>query len=228
MVKILDGMDVFKINLKGIAVGNGLVSDSLLRDTNPLFAYSHGLYDDEEYANLTQECCNGRSDNCKFENSEYCLEQADGITEYLLETFYNYDLYMQCYSEGYTNTMAHVLKKKYFDENIKLAHRQQGKTRYIAKNCNLELPLSSYMNNQETRKALHIPPELPRWDMCNFTLHGQWGDFFDRETAPYYKKIVKSGVRVLLYYGDTDVICQFLSGQKFADTLGLKTMFMTI
>jgi carboxypeptidase C (cathepsin A) len=57
-------------------------------------------------------------------------------------------------------------------------------------------------------------------------LHGQWGDFFDRETAPYYKKIVKSGVRVLLYYGDTDVICQFLSGQKFADTLGLKVLLI--
>lgn len=34
------------------------------------------------------------------------------------------------------------------------------------------------------------------------------------------QKILTSGARVLLYYGDTDAICNFIVGQKFAAELG--------
>ncbi|KAH7704510.1 Serine carboxypeptidase F41C3.5 precursor [Aphelenchoides avenae] len=34
--------------------------------------------------------------------------------------------------------------------------------------------------------------------------------------------LLANGVRVLLYYGDTDAVCNFLMGQKFPVQLGLK------
>lgn len=35
-------------------------------------------------------------------------------------------------------------------------------------------------------------------------------------------KIIDNNVRVLLYYGDTDMMCNFVGGQKFADSLDFK------
>ena len=40
--------------------------------------------------------------------------------------------------------------------------------------------------------------------------------------APFVKKILKAHVRVLLYYGDVDMACNFMMGQQFAASLGLK------
>ena len=38
--------------------------------------------------------------------------------------------------------------------------------------------------------------------------------------TPFIKKIVGAQVRVLLYYGDTDMACNFMMGQQFASQLG--------
>ncbi|EFO89263.1 hypothetical protein CRE_16315 [Caenorhabditis remanei] len=40
--------------------------------------------------------------------------------------------------------------------------------------------------------------------------------------TPFIKKIVKNHPRVLVYYGDTDMACNFMMGQQFADQLGLR------
>ncbi|KHJ81042.1 serine carboxypeptidase [Oesophagostomum dentatum] len=78
-----------------------------------------------------------------------------------------------------------------------------------------------YMNDANVRKALNIPENLPKWDICSnevtTTYQKQYGDM-----APFIKKIVKANVRVLLYYGDTDMACNFMMGQQFSDQLGLK------
>ncbi len=40
--------------------------------------------------------------------------------------------------------------------------------------------------------------------------------------APFIKKILNANVRILLYYGDTDMACNFMMGQQFSAQLGLK------
>lgn len=42
------------------------------------------------------------------------------------------------------------------------------------------------------------------------------------DVSPQIMKIVDNNVRVLLYFGDTDRMCNFVGGQKFAASLGLK------
>lgn len=39
--------------------------------------------------------------------------------------------------------------------------------------------------------------------------------------APYVLRALQRGVRVLLYYGDTDMACNYLMGQRFARQLGV-------
>nr|CDJ88064.1 Peptidase S10 domain containing protein [Haemonchus contortus] len=43
-----------------------------------------------------------------------------------------------------------------------------------------------------------------------------------KDMSPFIRKIAAANVRVLLYYGDTDMVCNFMMGQKFANQLGLK------
>ncbi|PIO65565.1 serine carboxypeptidase [Teladorsagia circumcincta] len=78
-----------------------------------------------------------------------------------------------------------------------------------------------YMNDAKVRQALNIPDKLPKWDICSnpvtSTYQKQYGDM-----APFIKKIVAANIRVLLYYGDTDMACNFMMGQQFSDQLGLK------
>ena len=46
--------------------------------------------------------------------------------------------------------------------------------------------------------------------------------------SPFIKKIVRANVRVLLYYGDTDMACNFMMGQQFAAGLGFKVIVLPL
>ncbi|KAF1746063.1 hypothetical protein GCK72_022515 [Caenorhabditis remanei] len=58
---------------------------------------------------------------------------------------------------------------------------------------------------------------LPSTDKVTTTYQKQYTDM-----TPFIKKIVKNHARVLVYYGDTDMACNFMMGQQFADQLGLR------
>jgi len=40
--------------------------------------------------------------------------------------------------------------------------------------------------------------------------------------ANFTKTILKANIRMILYYGDLDVICNFLIGQRFTEQLGFE------
>uniref|UniRef100_A0A915DQT0 Carboxypeptidase n=1 Tax=Ditylenchus dipsaci TaxID=166011 RepID=A0A915DQT0_9BILA len=85
--------------------------------------------------------------------------------------------------------------------------------------CLVDGDVSAYLNNAEVKKALHIPEGLEHWEICS----GQ--SFYTKvrkDMTPYVKKLIDANVRVLLFYGDTDLACNFLMGEQFAANLGLK------
>ncbi|VDN21649.1 unnamed protein product [Cylicostephanus goldi] len=64
-------------------------------------------------------------------------------------------------------------------------------------------------------------------DTCDFTqshepLYSDAPCLNDTDVIVYMND-QKANVRVLLYYGDTDMACNFMMGQQFSDQLGLKT-----
>jgi len=42
----------------------------------------------------------------------------------------------------------------------------------------------------------------------------------------FMKNIIKAKVPVMAYYGDTDIVCNFLLGERFATQLGIKVFFV--
>ncbi|KAF7632426.1 Carboxypeptidase, partial [Meloidogyne graminicola] len=57
--RILDGQKTFNINLKGLAIGNGLMNWNMSIDTTIQFAYNHGILDEENWEKFNKQCCNG-------------------------------------------------------------------------------------------------------------------------------------------------------------------------
>ena len=62
--------------------------------------------------------------------------------------------------------------------------------------------LSDWINQAETRAALHIPNYVPTWSMC-------WGEEFsyqiEQEASMWiYKVLQMNGIRMMHYSGDTD------------------------
>lgn len=71
--------------------------------------------------------------------------------------------------------------------------------------CLNDTDLLTYMNSPEVRTALHIPDNLPKWDICSEDITENYQKQYT-DMSPFIKKIVKAQVRVLLYYGDVDMV----------------------
>nr|CAD2159401.1 unnamed protein product [Meloidogyne enterolobii] len=71
-------------------------------------------------------------------------------------------------------------------------------------------------------KALHISRNI-RWSLCSDSVSSENNyQIIQHDMTPFFKIILNATVPTLLYYGDTDSVCNFIMGQKFSEQLGLK------
>ncbi|PIO77527.1 serine carboxypeptidase [Teladorsagia circumcincta] len=87
--------------------------------------------------------------------------------------------------------------------------------------CVNDFAVNTYMNDAEVRKTLNIPTDLPRWEICSNEVKAAYREQYE-SMASFIKGIIAANIRVLLYFGDTDMVCNFLMGQKFSYSLGLE------
>uniref|UniRef100_A0AC34FWQ8 Carboxypeptidase n=1 Tax=Panagrolaimus sp. ES5 TaxID=591445 RepID=A0AC34FWQ8_9BILA len=210
--KIIENQKHFSINLSGMAIGNGALSVSLMKKTGYQFLYSHGLIDEQSWRIFKETCCNGCIETCNFDN----------ITNGCFKIIYNdihvnpYDIYGTCDS-----------KTKYSVKDV-IQNRNSMMTRFnknISKSENIipclnDSDISTYMNLPAVRKALHIPDKIYDWQICNNNIFNTYKNQYSDMTS-FFKKVINAKIPILLYYGDTDSICNFKMGQKFSLQLGL-------
>ncbi|KAK6019217.1 serine carboxypeptidase, partial [Ostertagia ostertagi] len=232
--RIVDGQKDFPINLKGMALGNGYVNEKMNIDTSIRYAYGHGIIDEKTWNTLEKDCCKGCIDSCDFTQvTGHCATMVEDIFQFLWAGGLNpYDLYRDCDPNPAVNgeRMSHMLKGVAAGyKSVEMAKTKSGdlmsflranEPLYGDAPCLNDTDVIVYMNDAKVRQALNIPDKLPKWDICSnqvtTTYQKQYGDM-----APFIKKIVAANVRVLLYYGDTDMACNFMMGQQFSDQLGL-------
>ncbi|KAI6232893.1 Carboxypeptidase [Aphelenchoides fujianensis] len=234
--RIVEGQSDFPINLKGMAVGNGYVNEKLNIDTSVRFAYGHGIIDEKVWNELELTCCRGCIDGCDLTQlTGHCATMVEEIFEFLWFGGLNpYDLYRKCDPNPGINsvrmdTMARGIVPRFFmDRRANVTRRlrrlQQSspQIRFGASvPCLNDSDVTSYMNNKEVRAALHIPDNLPTWDICSDEITKNYKKVYT-DVAPFVKKILNANVRILLYYGDADMACNFMMGQQFSARLGLK------
>uniref|UniRef100_A0A1I7VKP7 Carboxypeptidase n=1 Tax=Loa loa TaxID=7209 RepID=A0A1I7VKP7_LOALO len=227
---IIRGLKEFPINLKGIAIGNGYVSEVLNIDTSIHFAYSHGLVDEKTWNALQNECCHGCINTCELTN-------VQEIFQFIWSGNLNpYDLYRDCNSNPELNKARIRVMKFGLTASRLLKSNEPGMEQKPLKSvlaylrrtsplsgdapCLNDSAMIQYMNNAEVRRALHIPENLPKWDVCSDEMATKYDKIYS-DMAPFIKEIIKASVQVLLYYGDTDMACNFIMGQQFSASLKL-------
>ena len=208
--------DVFKPNLKGFAVGNGVTNWEY--DTQGAYiemSYWHSLISQDLQNRLEKEDCDwnmpymlGVSDECMSLNDEFAT---------LTNSLNVYDIYGVCWGLGpYPQAEKPAGFPHLYKSDKKRTHRQfvtaADYTPWIPqvrkKGTQLnELPpctwgegLLDYMNSDEVRKAMNIPDYVQAWDLCKSGidyLSGQKG-------SQWIYEALAGKIKMLHYSGDTD------------------------
>ncbi|KAL3104641.1 hypothetical protein niasHT_022352 [Heterodera trifolii] len=228
VAKIVDGQADFPINLEGMAIGNGFMNEAIDTDTLARFAYFHGFVGESEWNAIEKHCCGGCADNCNLgEQFGECRAMVRDIILFCWRGGINvYDIYRDCFPQH--SKMAAIrrgiLRAKAFHSNdTNLWEPLEEINLRGGAPCLDDHAITNYLNTPRVRETLHIPPNVPNWESCN-----DWvGILYTTEysdMSPFVRKAINANLRVLLYSGDTDMACNFLSGQHFSAQLGLATI----
>jgi cathepsin A (carboxypeptidase C) len=191
-----------QLNLSGIAIGNGL--------TDPEEQYKW-------YAEMA------------FNNSHHikAVDQAtyDSMTQVIPKCT---ALIHEC-NKGNTMVETFACQTAFVVCNIGLTspYQMTGLNPYdIRKECGAS-PLcydfsniETFLNLPETRKALHVTDESPAWNACNMGINLKFHTDWMKDFSPYIADLLNDGLKVLIYAGDVDFICNYLGNRAW--TLGLE------
>uniref|UniRef100_A0A8C4N9I5 Carboxypeptidase n=1 Tax=Equus asinus asinus TaxID=83772 RepID=A0A8C4N9I5_EQUAS len=199
------------MNLQGLAVGNGLSSYEQNDNSLVYFAYYHGLLGNRLWSSLQTHCCS--QDKCNFYDNKdpECVTNLQEVSRIVVSSGLNiYNLYAPCAGGVPSSFCA-----------LQVLLRSEGKVR-MDPPCTNTTATSTYLNNPYVRKALHIPDQLPQWDVCNFLVNLQYRRLYQSMYSQYLKLLTTQKYRILLYNGDVDMACNFMGDEWFVDSLNQK------
>ena len=81
-------------------------------------------------------------------------------------------------------------------------------------------PMTNYFNKKEVKNALHVNTKIT-WDLCSTSVNQNY-KIQEKGSIWAYPTIIKSGVRVLIYNGDTDMSVPFNGNQAWIKSLKLE------
>uniref|UniRef100_A0ABM5G4S0 Carboxypeptidase n=1 Tax=Pogona vitticeps TaxID=103695 RepID=A0ABM5G4S0_9SAUR len=225
------------LNLKGIAVGNGLSCYETNDNSLVYFAYYHGLLGSRLWTDLQTACCSDGKCNFHDNPNLNCTLAMAELIRIVDESGLNiYNLYAPCaggvpgsyrYHDGVLVTQDlgnNFLRQPFrFTWRQNLLRLQAGKQRVrLDPPCTNTSAPSAYMNAPQVRKALHIVDDAPEWEMCSFAVSRGYKRLYQKMNDQYLKLLSTAKYRILLYNGDVDMACNFLGDEWFVDSLRQK------
>ncbi|XP_063315230.1 lysosomal protective protein-like [Pelobates fuscus] len=223
------------INLKGIAVGNGLSSYETNDNSLIFFAYYHGILGSQLWASLQKFCCPGG--NCEFYNNPdmNCSIRVQEAMHDVYSTGLNiYNLYEACAGGApgeVRDNGDHIMVYHPAMLSPKVSphwNRKLAALSLVQKPVHMDPPCINstasftFLNNAYVRKALNIPTEVQQWEVCSFDVYQGYGRVYQTMKDHYLKLLNTMKYRVLVYNGDVDMACNFLGDQWFVDSLEQK------
>mmetsp|Transcript_63889 Transcript_63889/g.88218 ORF Transcript_63889/g.88218 Transcript_63889/m.88218 type:complete len:384 (-) Transcript_63889:87-1238(-) len=197
-----DNADVFKPNLQGFMVGNGVTNWHY--DTSAAYiemAYWHSLYDTELYNKIHEHNCDFGGvamENLTARCLAYFLEFQQLVSDVNI-----YDIYGTCWGLGdapqlYSNKKSFTAADYTpwaFRAPTQEEHRLTG-----LPPCTFGNPIIDYLNSSEVRDALHIPDSIQSWDLCKDDIDYTRG----AEGSQWIYEKLQGKYRMLKFSGDTD------------------------
>ncbi|KAK6759619.1 hypothetical protein RB195_021290 [Necator americanus] len=213
-------------NFKGMLIGNGCVDDVLNQNSLVEYNYNHGFIDESFYRSAVKKCCNNDPDNCDFysmsrNESEYCFNESTYLTSANFFTGLDpYFLYYSCYlnpeDAPIPTQVSTTILRTHLRRMKNIAKAQPACAHYNDSTV--------YLQRQDVRYALHILAPAPPYESCNEQIADQY-DFGDKHLVDQQenvRNVVNANKTALLFYGDTDTLCNAVHGSQFASKLGLQ------
>ncbi|KAK6944321.1 Peptidase S10, serine carboxypeptidase [Dillenia turbinata] len=195
------------INLKGYMVGNALTDDYHDHLGVFEFMWSAGMISDQTYNML--------NDLCDYQSFIHTSASCDKILEIANDELGNIDPY-SIFTPPCTNnvTVPNKLLKR-----LHVGHVYQ---RYDP--CT-EKHSAVYFNLPEVQNALHVIKEKAPsiWSTCSDQVNENWKDS-PRSVLDIYSELIKSGLRIWIFSGDTDAVIPVTSTRYSVDALKLHTI----
>ncbi|CAJ0571206.1 unnamed protein product, partial [Mesorhabditis spiculigera] len=186
--KILEKMPEYHMNLKGVAIGNGMVDAALERATVIPYLYQHGLIAIQDYQRYLNECCGGQAEGCPTRDTSLrCQKLTDD-----LKIGSTYGSGIDPYG------LHHECKPDWSGD--------------IPTDCDNTWAIAKYLNDPARRRNLGIPPSVQDWKVCRNAQQLNYTKQYPT-VLPHVKRALEAGV--MLYYGDMDAICNPILGLRF-------------
>ena len=219
-----------KINLKGILVGNG-VADWDYDTTNAMldFAFTHHITSYESRLEFNKYCI------MEFDYSE-CERIVYEIEDWL-ENINIYDYLRECETptteDGEINYFSsYFLKAPWAFKHLKEKQemmKNKKPNKNINKNnikerinppCMDDTNMYNYFNRDDVKSALHVKMDK-EWELCSYDINTRY-ERLDKGSIWTYPTIISSGIRVLIFNGDTDMSVPYNGNQAWIKNLKLE------
>ncbi|KAJ7531099.1 hypothetical protein O6H91_14G032200 [Diphasiastrum complanatum] len=188
---------------KGFMVGNAVMDD--FQDFRGRYDYwwSHSLISDLAYEGVVNSCIK------RTNNSRFACRDSQKLAYHELGNIDSYSLY--------TPVCLHPIGGRKMKHANNHHHRLLSAYDPCVEN-NAEL----YFNRPDVQLAFHanLTGISYEWTGCSDTLHTNWQDS-PSSMIPIYKKLLRSGLRIWVYSGDTDSVVPVTSTRYSLDLLNL-------
>jgi len=201
------------INLKGIAVGNGVTDWEY--DTTPAdwdFYWNHALYSPAVRQQYETYCLTNPQ-------SSQCGAATDAVNS---STYWinNYDIYRPCFGLNSSITQIDGVTNVDYARFRKLKRYTVGGTEIDAPGaapCVDSVGAYYFLNNASVRESFHIYPNITTdWfmctDNCNYTPNAN-ASFWA------YPILLEAGIRIMFYSGDVDGSVPTIGSQRWITNL---------
>lgn len=75
--------------------------------------------------------------------------------------------------------------------------------------------VDAFLNAEETMEALHVAPEVRRWEDCNMKVNADFRDDWMKNFHGSVQQVLAAGADVLIYAGDLDYVCNWYGNKAW-------------